>query len=668
MQLEASDDDDEAQLVIDEESSSNNQVKTQESHPDEVAVVVDPQSPGAPVVHEAPDVPDAPNVPEAHNIPEAHNVSEAHNVPEAHDVPEAHNVPEAHDVPEAPEASETTSQNLPAPVEPKKGPRRGRGRPRKAAVVPTIQDDSVSSTQKEEEDDNKAATEEIQEAKEDLLPRTRSGHKRGTSPKTKTSTTVGFTFAFSKTASLGPKDEEDLPAPKKEPKDPDLKVFLGSEDLVLENQFKTKEAQFGIKVEKVSQSLLHKLEAFHQQEETISIEKPQIVEKETEKCVDEEDFGPFVITQEPDQYSQGISSMIANLKTKVEFVPDENLDLKLNECQKIDLLALVRQWKHKGQHQSEQRDHQLQLDMYTRHKLSHNCSAPITSKSAPALAAQLSLERICRLFKCYSSDCAFASDNYKEFVSHIDKEHHNDSSGGWRRCVYCNLAFMCAEKLALHIVAIHSLCCYQCPLCYHRTGSQIALLIHQQSLHEGPPAGFIRCRAVKAQSLPVAPLTAQMKCRYCKFQTANASQLAAHMKSAHGADGLTEIVCWHCRSGFDRVPLLVLHSCLMHTSDPVICGVRHIEDDESPLSEDDEDFSAEEEEESIAPATSGLSGSRLYRCGNCKFSAPDLSGFSNHLNVCQTQTGGSLSCAHCERQLKHLPTLLEHLKTHGVHR
>ena len=67
----------------------------------------------------------------------------------------------------------------------------------------------------------------------------------------------------------------------------------------------------------------------------------------------------------------------------------------------------------------------------------------------------------------------------------------------------------------------------------------------------------------------------------------------------------------------------------------------------------------------------GLVGAGLYRCGNaeCGFSASHVSDFRDHVAICEFSVNQMyLACRHCDKQFKHVPTLLEHLKTHGVRR
>ena len=67
----------------------------------------------------------------------------------------------------------------------------------------------------------------------------------------------------------------------------------------------------------------------------------------------------------------------------------------------------------------------------------------------------------------------------------------------------------------------------------------------------------------------------------------------------------------------------------------------------------------------------GFAGLDLYRCGNrsCGFRAGNVISFKLHLTSCNfSQVGNYLTCFHCTKQLKHVPTMLEHLKCHGLKR
>ena len=74
-----------------------------------------------------------------------------------------------------------------------------------------------------------------------------------------------------------------------------------------------------------------------------------------------------------------------------------------------------------------------------------------------------------------------------------------------------------------------------------------------------------------------------LRCRAspsCRFSCSSSPELSAHLRARHSDAPFAvhaEIVCWHCGSAFERVPLLVLHSLLMHAGDQIVCGVRHLD-------------------------------------------------------------------------------------------
>ncbi len=415
--------------------------------------------------------------------------------------------------------------------------------------------------------------------------------------------------------------------PKREPKDVDQKVFLGSEEVVaLDEEVRPRrEASFSHKSELQAKlaamdvsGLLKKLKKLDKEEDG-GEEKQEAVNSKEQKggedesvvavppVVAEKDLGPFVVTEKASRYSGKMADLVAELKGQVGHVADESLDLRINHTDRVNLLGLVREWNHCHERKKEGEEEggpgkvgqescvgpaPVRLDMYTRHKLSRNPSAPSSFKDPAAFSRQMSSDRVGLLFKCFALGCDFASDDAGTFVSHLRLRHEGraeaalPASAGWRCCVYCNLAYRTPEKLASHVVAIHGSCRYQCPHCYYRAGSQVALLVHQHALHPDRERGFVRCRAAVAGDLllllgPAAKLP-PLHCRAspsCRFVCGSASELSAHLRARHGDPFAehTEILCCHCGGAFNRVSLLVLHCVLMHASEAVVCGVRHID-------------------------------------------------------------------------------------------
>ncbi len=314
---------------------------------------------------------------------------------------------------------------------------------------------------------------------------------------------------------------------KREPKDVDQKVFFGSgEEVVLERQLKMKDASSFKKSDFLSSrlvpggisSLMNKLKASEKEEVSAKPDSdgkkakedekqvPETVEEEKEKNEEE-----FVVSESAAAYTSKIGNLVSKLKEDVGFVADDSLDLKLSSKVNVNLLGLLRDWSHKPVKQEEAQGEEdkpnLQLDIYTRHKLAKNPSAPVSIKDPSALASQLSPDQIGLLFKCYDRDCAFASNDGAAFVSHLREDHNCRAPATESKrclcCVYCNQVYRTPAELAAHVVAIHGSCRYQCPHCYHRAGSQVALLVHQQALHPASAStdhGFVRCRSVASSS------------------------------------------------------------------------------------------------------------------------------------------------------------------------
>ena len=101
-------------------------------------------------------------------------------------------------------------------------------------------------------------------------------------------------------------------------------------------------------------------------------------------------------------------------------------------------------------------------------------------------------------------------------------------------------------------------------------------------------------------------------------------------------------------------------------SNVIIRQVEPIHDDED---EDDEsDHNEEEEMKENLDVVDGLEGRDLLRCGNgaCEFSADNIPDFKDHMAICEFSVDALyLSCFHCQKQSKHVATLVDHLKTHG---
>jgi hypothetical protein len=71
------------------------------------------------------------------------------------------------------------------------------------------------------------------------------------------------------------------------------------------------------------------------------------------------------------------------------------------------------------------------------------------------------------------------------------------------------------------------------------------------------------------------------------------------------------------------------------------------------------------------PVDDGLVGHSLFRCGNaeCQFSAERVFEFRDHISICEFSANAVyLDCYHCKKPFKHVNTLIDHLKNHGLKR
>lgn len=81
------------------------------------------------------------------------------------------------------------------------------------------------------------------------------------------------------------------------------------------------------------------------------------------------------------------------------------------------------------------------------------------------------------------------------------------------------------------------------------------------------------------------------------------------------------------------------------------------------------EISSSSEPPSGTVIVTGLSGHNLYKCGNqnCRFTAPNPIGLKEHGYMCIfVPDTKEFTCIHCDRRVKSMPSLMEHLKAHGL--
>jgi len=227
-----------------------------------------------------------------------------------------------------------------------------------------------------------------------------------------------------------------------------------------------------------------------------------------------------------------------------------------------------------------------------------------------------------------------------------------------------------------------------------------------KSLHKG----FIMCSHIEKEvnyTSNIIPVQ-KLKCSAanCHFESTSSDLkfIEEHLNFHTNAEEMIGYFCPYCNySGNDHVKIL-LHQTLIHPGAVPKVTIRQIDmkkvdfDDSSSsdesdcaseagsdLSEFDKHFydddiesldnlekpelKPEPEEEGIKEA--GLAEHNLYRCANqdCVFAAATQPDFKDHLLSCDFASPTlPFTCFHCSKEHKHIPTLLEHLKTHSIKR
>ncbi|TRY71102.1 hypothetical protein TCAL_15037 [Tigriopus californicus] len=517
---------------------------------------------------------------------------------------------------------------------------------------------------------------------------------------------------------------------KKEPKDPDLSVFTGTEEIVFKRrEFIRKDFENVSNVRSSVKTRIGALEGLLSKlnDETNDAPKedpkPNAMTKatpEVEKVsTDIVDLGPMIVTRSPNTYTNHISSLIDQLKTNVKSIPDEREDLSGNPVQKVDLLTLVKGWQvdeivFKAEessllapdphHTSLPADDSTFVASFSA-KLEAERHSP--DKLKDAKLAQLGPECISDLFKCAASHCAFSSDDAAEFLYHLDHIHackpEQIDGDQCLECVLCLDQFFTSEMLVGHIVRAHGSAKFQCPYCYYRCGSKLSLMVHQQNLHPDSNHGYFECRGILGgeqeddDDEAALPLFTCNKCgKLCESELDFYTHLEVHDPMGKQSD----FVCPHCSRCCSNIQEFVFHSIQTHWDQPLKVLFRYFDlharrlleiEKTSAVSSDEYDVCeydnegldscddlpehketqvAKEGFKSVSMETvDGLEGTDLFQCGgkNCDYAGEQVVQLKDHLVTC-LMSQSSLSCPHCDMSFKHVPTLLEHLKTHGKKR
>ena len=329
-------------------------------------------------------------------------------------------------------------------------------------------------------------------------------------------------------------------------------------------------------------------------------------------------------------------------------------------------------------------------------------------KSSETLLEMMSEENLKNLFKCMAPQCSFSSASPEIFSAHVHS--HKEDCSNLYRCCYCCGKAKSLEKLVTHIIKKHGSSKYQCLHCFYKSNSQMDLIIHQNMSHKSLHKGFIMCSHIEKEvnyTSNIIPVQ-KLKCSAanCHFESTSSDLkfIEEHLNFHTNAEEMIGYFCPYCNySGNDHVKIL-LHQTLIHPGAVPKVTIRQIDmkkvdfDDSSSsdesdcaseagsdLSEFDKHFydddiesldnlekpelKPEPEEEGIKEA--GLAEHNLYRCANqdCVFAAATQPDFKDHLLSCDFASPTlPFTCFHCSKEHKHIPTLLEHLKTHSIKR
>ena len=327
-------------------------------------------------------------------------------------------------------------------------------------------------------------------------------------------------------------------------------------------------------------------------------------------------------------------------------------------------------------------------------------------KTSAALEQLLLPASLRHLFKCLlSSECSFTSDSAQEFLQHCQLHH---PGCGPPQCAYCGGRVRDVQRLVTHTLRRHSQAVLQCCHCFHRAAQESELLVHQLVLHPALPRGYLACRSLATHPPPTVPSVTEHRV-HCPipgcphdFPSSALHLLPQHINthdSPHPGSAVQDCSCTYCDFTSTSSVKVLLHLSLTHPALPPRLRLRRTELVAEEEEEETTESEEEEEEESdtdsdlsdfdkhfydedidtlddlVKPLDDdevlGLSEHLLYRCGTlgCTASAPTAAALRDHLAFCEHKTKEQdYVCYHCHTEHKHIPGLLEHIKTHAAKR
>lgn len=500
--------------------------------------------------------------------------------------------------------------------------------------------------------------------------------------------------------------EEDI---KREVKEPDMKVFTVSDSIVIPGVFLPADlnpttsimGEVKSRLSKVS-SLFSKVQALNNLEEKEENSGGKSDTKSSDKIHDDlrkelqEPLPEIYISQEP--FAKNSDEVIQRLQETSDDILEDPFDEDIDFIQVIktltqeavlkDTLAEAATKDTIELNRGELRGFEVMSSINAIEWKDPNCAEEVLDDP----------HKLQNLFKCMARSCAFTTDTAHEFQVHLQEVHGSQrrrDRHGWLKCSYCVRKLVKPDFLVNHIIRNHGKTeHFQCSNCFHRDVSQWSLLMHQHQAHPGLEVSFLltsHLEAVsqKSSSLPPwsASSTISLFCQEdkCDVEASNPDDLANHLFLDHkNAKPFTDYQCAHCLLSFKKPSRLLLHSRLVHKKKPLTqMIIRKIEqsmrlgpEDEVTDDDDEVDENTSEEVSKVVPVeeiveAEGLEGRRLFRCGNaeCEFSAETVSDFRDHVAICEWSVDAVyLTCFHCKKHLKHMATLVDHLKTHGLKR
>ena len=472
-------------------------------------------------------------------------------------------------------------------------PKKTRGRPKKDTSI-------VKEEQKEEhkEEQKEDIKEEPKEDLDDILkPKTRMQKSRMTGPKSKT----WFPNASERGLNKAKNVESVIKSPtrteiKREPKDPDMKVFAVSENVTilesfLDDSVKAKASNVSLHFRNESlSSFFGKLK--NSEDETpgkdgISPDKSKKGDlKKSDPVQDdlkmslEQPLPEIIIAQNQDESIIDASKL-------------SDTTAKSDECETSDILDFIDVVKKLKPSDQDVLENFKELSKSEQKGMNLIKTDPVQAhKDLQSVQEILSdPAKLQHLFKCMSHTCPFTCDSAQEFKNHLQDTHANDkrkNRHGWLKCAYCLRKLANQESLVNHVIRDHGQFeHFQCPYCFYRHRSQWSLLMHLQNAHPGsdPVCLNSTCLGDDEIEAKLPPISASFSkglfCQSCpkdvgkKFR--NAQELSDHLYLDHGKpDPYQDFQCPHCLNHFESCARLIFHLRLSHGKKPTSVLFREI--------------------------------------------------------------------------------------------